>query len=70
MELKYFVLKPRSGDSGDSRAHAAASREAMRAYANAIDDYDLSLAAQLREWADREENNAGVSAGTKGEVER
>lgn len=47
--MKYFVLKPRGHDT-----HAAASRKAMRAYATHIAAENPALAAELREWADRE----------------
>lgn len=52
LEMRYFVLKPK----GDN-AHARASREAMRAYANHLtcDEGDVSdFPAELTAWADRE----------------
>lgn len=51
--MKYFVLKP----AGTS-PHAAASRRAMRVYADEISDTLPELALDLREWADREGHNA------------
>ena len=50
IEMKYFVLKPRGDD-----AYAAASREAMCAYAEVIEECNPSLAVDLRQWARREE---------------
>jgi hypothetical protein len=52
--MKYFVLKPKGGT-----VHAAASRRAMRAYADWLDQHepsadDAELANGLRDWADRE----------------
>lgn len=52
LEMKYFVLKPRSKRLGD--AYARASREALRAYAKSVADSDLELAEALWDWA-REE---------------
>jgi hypothetical protein len=52
LELKYFVLKPKSKYAGDR--HAAASRAAMRSYAYSIRDEDSELAKSLEEWADEE----------------
>lgn len=49
LEMKYFVLKP----SGDSR-YARASREAMRTYAQDIEEHDPDLAKSLTRWADEE----------------
>ena len=53
LHLKYFVLKPRGYD-----IYAAASRAAMRAYANMIRSDNQSLSNELREWADREQTEA------------
>jgi len=47
--MKYFVLKPK----GNSK-YAAASRKALRAYANHIFSTDEDLAAGLLNWADKE----------------
>jgi hypothetical protein len=55
LEMKYFVLKPRSKFYGDP--YAAASREAMRAYATMIQYEDIELSASLKEWADMESEN-------------
>ena len=48
LELKYFVLNPRGSDA----KFAAASRAAMRSFANEIAESDKELAEQLRTWAD------------------
>ena len=53
LEMKYFVLKPRGNDD-----YATASREAMRAYAEVIEECNPSLAVDLRQWAHREEEYA------------
>lgn len=49
IKLKYFVLKPASKFKGDP--FAAASRKAMRAYANHIHKVDQGLADSLIKWA-------------------
>ena len=54
LKMKYFVLKPRGSD-----VYAAASRKAMRAYANLIEPENPTLAMELREWADREQAEVG-----------
>lgn len=46
LEMKYFVLKPRG-----TGLHAVASRAAMRAYADLIENLDPALAIRLRDWA-------------------
>ena len=51
--MKYFVLKPRGVDE-----YAAASRRAMRVYASHICGVNPVLCANLREWADREKEDA------------
>lgn len=56
LEMKYFVLKPR----GDNH-HAAASRRAMRAYADVIQHVDAGMADDLRAWADREHEQACIA---------
>ena len=48
LEMKYFMLKPRSKYEGDR--HARASRQAMQAYAVEIERLDPELALELREW--------------------
>ena len=60
LEMKYFVLKPRSKVRGDPFAFA--SREALFAFADAIEEADESLAVSLREWARKEEerNSLGM----------
>ena len=58
LKMKYFVLKP----EGDS-FYAAASRQALLAYAQAIYHHDSQMADALREWADAE--GAKVSAQIK-----
>ena len=51
LEMRYFVLKP----SGETKYHEA-SRDAMRAYADTIEQVNPELAKDLREWARRESN--------------
>jgi len=53
LEMKYFILKPRSKWYDDPNARA--SRQAMRAYADSIDFCDAELSAELREWARQED---------------
>ena len=48
LEMKYFMLKPRSKHKGDR--HARASRQAMQAYAVEIERLDPELASELRKW--------------------
>lgn len=50
LQMKYFVLKPAGDD-----AHAMACRAAMRCYARHIAATIPDLAAELTEWADKEE---------------
>lgn len=50
--MKYFVLKPKGSD-----AYARASRNAMRAYALAIQDENKELAYSLWEWVKNESVN-------------
>ena len=52
LEMKYFILKPKSKYKGDPYAHA--SRQAMDSYAASILRYDPELARSLFEWVDRE----------------
>ena len=52
LEMKYFVLKPRSKKIGDKYARAA--RIAMRAYAEAIRETDPELAEELWAWTNKE----------------
>jgi hypothetical protein len=52
LEMKYFVLKPRSKSVGDKWAKA--SREAIRTFAREIADIDPDLADSLCRWADEE----------------
>ena len=46
LKRKYFVLEPKGDD-----LHAIASRDAMRAYANAIKIENPLLAEELMTWA-------------------
>ena len=62
LELKYFVLKPRSKQKDD--AHARASRLAMCAYGNAIRHHDPELAQQIIDWAGREERREDEEFGS------
>jgi len=52
LEMKYFVLKPRSKSPDDP--YAIASREAMRTYALTIHETDPELCQELLKWIDRE----------------
>lgn len=54
LEMKYFILKPRSRTKGDP--HAFASRAALFTYADVIEMEDESLATSLRLWAGKEES--------------
>ena len=56
LEMKYFVLRPRSKRYLD--AHAQASRLAMHTYASVVEGADPALAEGLRGWADREYDRA------------
>ena len=49
LKMKYFVLKPEGEDK-----YAEAARDAMRAYANTINQENPVLAKELREWAQKE----------------
>lgn len=51
LTMKYFTLKPQGKSKDD--LYAAASRKAMRAYANHIQVLDPSLAEDLRSWANK-----------------
>lgn len=53
LQVKYFVLKPRSKYCGDP--HAKASRAAMLAYAESIASYDGALGMALADWASAED---------------
>lgn len=55
LEMKYFILKPKSKSPGDP--YAAASRKAMRVYANMIAKEDIELSVDLKEWANKESEN-------------
>jgi hypothetical protein len=50
--MKYFVLKPNGND-----AYAEASRAAMEVYADIIEDENPTMADNLRDWIDKEEEN-------------
>ena len=52
LQMKYFVLKPRSKKVGDK--YAMAARVAMRAYAEAIRATDPELAEALWAWTNEE----------------
>ena len=52
LEMKYFVLKPKSKEPYDSYAHA--SREAMKTYAKCLKTINPQLSAELRGWIDTE----------------
>lgn len=53
LQMKYFVLKPRGDDE-----YAAASRRAMRAYADSIRRTNEQFAAELEAWAHAEAQRA------------
>jgi hypothetical protein len=55
LQMKYFVLKP----AGDDK-YSEASREAMRAYAEHIQNENFELAEELRKWADSEMEKTGM----------
>ena len=49
LQMKYFVLKPKGDDE-----YARASRLAMSAYADAIEQENAELAAELNAWTEKE----------------
>lgn len=65
LEMKYFVLKPRSKYRGDPWAEA--SRAALIAFANAIRGEDRVLALELEDWVNGEFLN-DASMGKKNET--
>lgn len=56
LQMKYFVLKPK----GNTKYHNA-SRLAMTAYANAIEDENPELAKELMNWVFNETSQSGGS---------
>lgn len=46
LQMKYFVLKPKGTDE-----YAEASRRAMSAYADHIEEFDPEFARELSQWA-------------------
>lgn len=50
MELKYFTLKPRG-----TTPYARASRAAMRTFAAEIEQDNLKLSAEVKQWVHEEE---------------
>lgn len=52
LEMKYFVLNPKSKSEHDT--YAMASREAMKTYAYYIKNVDPYLYRSLKDWVDRE----------------
>ena len=52
LEMKYFVLKPKSKNVSDP--YAKASRIALEAYAKAIRDINPILSYELSSWANKE----------------
>ena len=57
LELKYFVLRPKSKYQDDQ--YAFASRQALRTYADSIAGVNGELAHDIRVWVQTEdENNA------------
>lgn len=61
--MKYFVLKPAGSDK-----YAAASRGAMRRYADLIVGENPGLAGDLRKWADAEHVNSLYPAPKPGDA--
>lgn len=53
LQLRYFVLKPKGKDQ-----YAVASRKALLTYADIICSENPSLATDLRDWVNREIENA------------
>ena len=56
IELKYFVLKPKSRTRDDP--YAAASRLAMWVYAQSIELVNPQLAIDLKDWCNQESEAA------------
>lgn len=54
LEMKYFILKPKSKYADDP--FAKASRRAMEVYAESIREKDPLLASSLFEWVHKENN--------------
>ena len=52
LELKYFILKPRSKSEND--VFAMASRAAMEKYAAIIHRVDPIFAEEIKDWVERE----------------
>lgn len=55
LKMKYFVLNPTKRDR-----YGKASRQAMMAYAEAIKNYNPTLAKDLVEWVHREIERTGM----------
>lgn len=53
--MKYFVLKPKGKDQ-----YAVASRKALLAYADIISSENPTLATDLRDWVNKEIENAKI----------
>jgi len=53
IEMKYFILKPKSKSVDDK--YAQASRHAMKAYSNFIYAQDPALAKELYDWQKKEQ---------------
>ena len=56
LEMKYFVLKPKSSFKND--IYAAVSREAIRNYANNIKSINPILSQELINWVNIETDKA------------
>ena len=52
LEMKYFVLKPKSKNVND--LYAEASRLAMKAYAKKIEIINPKMSLELSNWANKE----------------
>lgn len=60
--LRCFILEPKSRFYGDPYAYA--SRQVLRAYAQGVVKRNPKLAVDLKEWADKEGENASKLAPT------
>lgn len=56
LEMKYFVLKPKSKYKNDP--WAMASRAAMRTFADMIAQTDPDIAWELKAWVDKEDKRS------------
>ena len=68
LEMKYFILKPKSKRASDP--WAAASRRAMRAFAASIRKTDPDLADRLNAWTDLEREKDAAPLESVAELRR